>query len=41
MDKLAGLAVIWLNPINLGIFFLCTAGAIWLLNRTGVDWRDK
>lgn len=41
MDKVAGLVLIWLNPINLGIFLLCAAGSIWILSRTGGDWRDK
>jgi hypothetical protein len=31
----------WLNPINLGILFLCLTAGLWLLSKTGPDTRDK
>jgi len=39
MDKLLTLALAWLNPINLGVFLLCLAAALWILSRT--DPRPK
>jgi hypothetical protein len=35
------LLVTWLNPINLGVFILCAAAAIWLLSHTGTMYRDE
>jgi hypothetical protein len=32
---------LWLNPINLGIFVLCGAAAIWLLSHIGTMYRDQ
>ena len=32
----------WLNPINLGILFLCITGGIWLLSHTAPNnWKEK
>lgn len=31
----------WLNPINLGILFLCLAVGIWILSKSGPNYRDK
>ena len=38
MDKIIAM---WLNPVNLGIFFLCVAGAIWILAHSDPTHRDK
>ena len=32
---------IWLNPLNLGIFFLCFCAGIWILSHSGPNYRDK
>ena len=32
---------LWLNPINLGIFFLCIGAAIWLLSHSAPNYHDK
>jgi hypothetical protein len=31
----------WLNPINLGILFLCLTVGIWILSKSGPNIRDK
>jgi hypothetical protein len=31
----------WLNPINLGILFLCLTIGIWILSKSGPNSRDK
>ena len=31
----------WLNPINLGILFLCITGGIWILADSDPTRRDK
>ena len=31
----------WLNPINLGILFLCITGGIWILAHSDPARRDK
>jgi hypothetical protein len=31
----------WLNPIHLGILFLCLCAGIWLLAHTAPNDRDK
>jgi hypothetical protein len=31
----------WLNPINLGILFLCITGGIWLLAHTDPTRKEK
>lgn len=38
MEKIIEL---WLNPINLGIFFLCLTVGIWVLSKSGPNSRDK
>jgi hypothetical protein len=32
---------LWLNPINLGILFLCLTVGIWILSKSGPNTRDK
>ncbi len=32
---------LWLNPINVGILFLCFCSGIWLLAHTAPDHKDK
>ena len=32
---------LWLNPINLGILFLCLTVEIWILAHTDPTRRDK
>ncbi len=32
---------LWLNPINLGVFFLCLAVGIWILSKSDPTYRDK
>jgi len=31
----------WLNPINLGILFLCISSGIWILAHSAPDYKDK
>ncbi len=31
----------WLNPINLGILFLCITGGIWLLAHCAPNYKDR
>ncbi len=31
----------WLNPINLGILFLCICAGIWILAHSAPQYRDK
>ena len=31
----------WLNPINLGILFLCVASGIWILAHGAPNYKDK
>jgi hypothetical protein len=31
----------WLNPINLGILFVCITGGLWLLSHCTPDYREK
>lgn len=31
----------WLNPLNLGILFLCFCGGIWLLAHTAPSNKEK
>jgi hypothetical protein len=38
MEKLL---LVWLNPINLGILFLCFTAGIWLLSHTDPTRKDK
>jgi hypothetical protein len=38
---MAKLIEMWLNPINLGIFFLCLTGGLWILTKCGPDYREK
>ncbi len=33
--------VMWLNPINLGILFLCICAGLWLLAHCAPDYREK
>jgi len=35
------LIALWLNPINVGILFLCFCGGIWLLAHTAPNYKDK
>lgn len=35
------LLLTWLNPINLGILFLCLCGGLWLLSHTDPSRHDK
>ena len=32
---------LWLNPINLGILFLCLCAGIWMLAHTAPNPKDK
>ena len=32
---------LWLNPINVGILFLCLCIGIWILSKSGPNYRDK
>ena len=38
MEKLIEL---WLNPINLGILFVCVSASIWILSHSAPDYKDK
>jgi hypothetical protein len=38
MDNLLQL---WLNPLNLGILFLCICGGVWILAHSAPNYRDK
>lgn len=38
MDKILEM---WLNPINLGILFLCLAAGVWVLAHSGPDYKGK
>jgi hypothetical protein len=38
MEKLLEM---WLNPINLGILFLCVSAGIWLLAHSGPTHKEK
>jgi|GEM_PF-2595205 len=31
----------WLDPINMGVFFLCLTVGIWILSKSGPTYRDK
>lgn len=31
----------WLNPIDLGILFLCICTGIWILAHSAPNYRDK
>ena len=35
------LILIWLNPINLGILFLCLCAGIWILSHSAPNYKDK
>ena len=41
MDTIGQLIAIWLNPIHLGFFLVCAAGALWILSRTGDHFDRK
>ena len=32
---------LWLNPINLGVLFLCTTAGIWILAHSAPVQKDK
>jgi hypothetical protein len=32
---------LWLNPFALGFFILCICGGIWILSKSGPDYRGK
>jgi hypothetical protein len=32
---------LWLNPINLGVLFLCITVGIWILAHSAPDHRDR
>jgi hypothetical protein len=38
MDHLLQL---WLNPINLGVLFLCLCTGLWILSRCAPNYKDK
>ena len=38
MDNLIQL---WLNPIDLGIFFICIAIGVWILAHSAPNYKDK
>ena len=31
----------WLNPVNLGVLFLCITAGIWILAHSALTIRDK
>jgi hypothetical protein len=33
--------LMWLNPINLGILFVCICAGIWILAHCAPTYRDK
>ena len=35
MTQIGAMLLLWLNPINLGIFLVCFGVFIWLASRTG------
>ena len=39
--KMERMIEMWLNPINLGILFLCLTVGIWILSKSGPNTRDK
>ena len=38
---MSNLLTLWLNPINLGILFLCICGGLWLLAHCAPTFHDK
>jgi hypothetical protein len=32
---------LWLNPIDLGILFLCLCVGVWILSKSGPNTRDR
>jgi hypothetical protein len=39
--EMGNLVQVWLNPINLGILFLCTAASVWILAQCAPKYKDK
>jgi hypothetical protein len=39
--KMENLLQLWLNPINLGILFLCITVGVWVLAHSDPTRRDK
>jgi len=39
--KMENLLQMWLNPINLGVLFLCVTIGIWILAHSDPTRRDK
>jgi len=35
------LTELWLNPINLGILFLCFCAGVWILAHCAPNYKDK
>jgi len=40
-NDMENLIQLWLNPVNLGIFFLCFTVGIWILAHSDPTRRDK
>ncbi|MFN8597735.1 MAG: hypothetical protein U0559_20110 [Anaerolineae bacterium] len=41
MDTLGELVKVWLNPVNLGAFFVLSAAAIWVISRSNDQTKGK
>lgn len=41
MDALGELVKVWLNPVNLGAFFVLSAAAVWIISRSNDQAKGK
>jgi len=41
MDTLGELVKVWLNPVNLGAFFVLSAAAVWVISRSNDQTKGK